>query len=58
MGNTVTVKIEASGFALLLTKSLACRERLGGSVQKVRGGSAVGTDTACFEESYLCQGSG
>lgn len=58
MGDAVTVKIKASGLALLLTKSLACKERLGGRVQKVRGENAVGTDTTCFEESYLCQGSG
>lgn len=58
MGDTVTVEMETSGLTLLLTKSLACREGLGGRVQKVRGGNAVGTEAACFEESYLCQGSG
>lgn len=56
MGDTVAVKIKASSLTLLLTKSLACKERLGGRVQRVRGGNAVGTDTAWFEEreSHTC----
>lgn len=62
-GDTVIVEIKAIGLTLLLTESLTYTETRGGRVQKVRGGNAVGGKMSldivvCFDDSYLCQGSG